>query len=562
MFIKITDNPLPKLYPEVVRKLDTIEEKGWVEVDGFRLRKNIDYIPMIGLQEECISSDADVVFMAGASSMGKTFSVMMDSLRGVGKHGYTGAIISKRLNDSAKGGSIFRDFKLMYDGFADFSVTISNGIPIAYSETFENSIRLIHSNFNIDNNSEWNQFQEFAKKTQASFMATDEMTDMPFRMWTYWMSRNRDSTGKARFLGTFNPKYEHWTRDFIDYYIDPDTHYVIKDRIGKIRYFFIGDAKSAKEVIWGDTKEEVLEKVNINVTDQMKKVKFTNDKAVKSFTFLTAEAADNYILVADTGGSSLANLFNSGDKARLLEGYFGPVDDESSNISDRVIRRLFSNPQDNSNTLYCTMDVSGGGEKGDLCLIGVWKGLTLIHVEQTFIKNDPTEVKHWVRDVLHKWGVSVSNFAFDANGIGYFLREFKNGIAVMPQSRQMPEIDIHGNVSPAGAYRTLRSQLLAKTEALIITGDISCDIDKNKRFIHGRNKTLRTLEEILIDEKDVFRNSIVDKRIYYKSKQEFQKKYNFSPDFIDIIMLRSIFELDARPRKEEEPEYLEEDYYF
>lgn len=563
MFVKVTDNPLPKLYPEVVRKLPTLKEEGYDEVGGFRLRKNIDIIPQVGLQEDLCKSDADVVFMAGQATSGKTFAIMIDALRGIGKRGYSAAIISKRLADSSKGGSINRDARIVFDGFGGLSVTTNSGITTAYSEVFENSIRLIHSNFNDNNKKEWDEFQEYAKKSQQSFIAVDEVTDMSFKMFVYWFSRNRDSSGmRPRMVASFNPKFDHFTRGWIDWYIDPETHYVIPERVGKTRYFYIGNAKSEKDMIWGNSKQEVLDKVRIEVDEEEKEMGLKPEDKIKSFTFLTGTAAGNKILVNSTQGGSITNLANSGDADRLLHGYFGPIEEGDVNISDLSIRNLFTNPIDNDDTMYGILDVSAGGKSGDLCVFAVFKGLTLIHIEQLFIYNDPTSIEQFVERMLRVWDIKVKNFCADANGIGFFLRKYKEGQMVMLQSRPIQEYDEFGNVSKSGDFKNLRSQLLGKTEALILKGDYSISIPKDRKFIHGRNKTERTIEDILIDEKEVFKCSTENGKIYYNSKDEFKKRNGFSPDITDLIMLRSVFELDGRPRKEEEEELTCDDYYF
>lgn len=65
------DIEFPKLYPKVVRKLATAKERGEVIVGGFKLRKDIDFIPQIGLQEDVCACEANVIFMCGQGTAGK-----------------------------------------------------------------------------------------------------------------------------------------------------------------------------------------------------------------------------------------------------------------------------------------------------------------------------------------------------------------------------------------------------------------------------------------------------------------------------------------------------------
>ena len=68
------------LYPKVERKLPTVKDKGWTRVGGFTLRNKVDFIPQPGLQENVCACEANVIYMCGAATMGKSFS-------GVGRAG-------------------------------------------------------------------------------------------------------------------------------------------------------------------------------------------------------------------------------------------------------------------------------------------------------------------------------------------------------------------------------------------------------------------------------------------------------------------------------------------
>ena len=105
MFIPKNPNIIkPKLYPKVERKEPTIKDKGYVRIDGFELRDKIDICPQLGLQENLIASECNLIFICGAATMGKTYSAFLKAMQGVGKMGCTARLISKRLQDSKKGG--------------------------------------------------------------------------------------------------------------------------------------------------------------------------------------------------------------------------------------------------------------------------------------------------------------------------------------------------------------------------------------------------------------------------------------------------------------------------
>ena len=77
-----------------------------------------------------------------------------------------------RLADSKKGTSIYRDANELLGNFANCEVNSSDSPTFAWPK-YNSAIQLIHSNFNIENPSEWDEFRQLAKKTQASRMQVD-----------------------------------------------------------------------------------------------------------------------------------------------------------------------------------------------------------------------------------------------------------------------------------------------------------------------------------------------------------------------------------------------------
>ena len=124
----------------------------------------------------------------------------------------------------------------------------------------------------------------------------------------------------------------------------------------------------------------------------------------------------------------------------------------------------------------------------------------------------------------------------------------------------MQEYDEQGNQVVFEQYFNLRSQLLGKMKVLFETGKISSALPLETRIPYGKKGETRRLEDILYDEIDLFAVTTRNKRIYYRSKDEYKSKHHHSPDLMDAITLRSVWELDARPKKQPMPE-IEEDAY-
>ena len=229
----------PKLYPKVTRTLATVTSKSKTVVDGFELRHKVDYIPQVGLQENVVASECNLVFMCGQGTAGKTFSMYLKALQGIDKKDFKARLISVRALDSKKGSSIYSDGVKVCGSFAGCQSN-SSEVPTFYFPSTNASLQLIHSNFNYANKDEKKLFEDYAKKNQASLIMIDEATEMNhFGMFAFWFMRNRDDSGMIpQMILSFNPLHEHWTTQMLkDAGYLGDDWYLRKDMIGKIRYF-------------------------------------------------------------------------------------------------------------------------------------------------------------------------------------------------------------------------------------------------------------------------------------------------------------------------------------
>lgn len=552
----------PPLYEHVERRDPTIKDKGWDKVGDFLLRDKKDFMPQKGLQEKLCACDSNLIFICGAATLGKTYGMMLKALRGVNKPGFSGRFISVRLQDSRKGGSIYRDGVEVWGNFAKCEYT-SSEYPTFSWRQWNSAIQMIHSNFNVDNPDEWADFKEYAKKNQASYIAIDEATDVrAFKMFTYWFSRNRDSSGMTPCMVlSFNPEHTHWTTEMLldagyigdDYYIKPEMD-------GVQRFFYI-DGDEPKDIVWGDSREEVVQRANITISEKDAAAGLKPEDMVKTFTMFTGEAADNLKLIAATGGGSVANLHAVGKTQRsILKGaYFGPVDNEELRVTRQMMRDIQNNPINDDDQMYATMDVSGGNTESDNCPMIIWRGLRIVAIE--LFRGDPKQLVDWINLILARYNVPVENFAFDATGIGNYLRAFTSGWPVTANKAAMQEYDAIGNPITLEQYFNLRSQLLGKMKVLFETGQISSGVDLNSRIPYGKKGEKRKIIEILYDEINIFVSTTRNKRIYYRSKDEYKARFKSSPDLMDAICLRAVWELDARPRKKASPEINDDAYY-
>lgn len=556
---------LPALYPRVERKLPIVGDRGWDKVGGFILRDKetygvyADYMPQPGLQESLCACEANLIFICGAATSGKTYSMYLTALYGITRPGFTATLFSFREKDSQKGSSIFRDGVEVLGNYADCDYVSSGNIGFRYPQ-YNSQLQLANFNYNVDNPAEWSDFKEDMKKRQSSLMEVDEGTKMKEKALLYLFSRNRDSSGMIpQFIVSFNPEYEHFTCNVLSDagYMEPvgNSLAVRKDMEGRVRYFFL-KGKDFKSAVWGDSPEEVVAAAGITITEEERAAGMTERSLCKSFTVFTGEAAGNRKLVAATDGQSVANLSASGDAEVLRSGLFTPRENIELNVSRDMIARLWENPIGEDTNLYATFDVGGG--KGDSAPLIIWRGLQMVAVE--YFTGEPAELSAWIQTRLSRYGVRIENFAYDGTGFGFWLQGLTNGIAVTANKRPMQEYDEHGNQVTRDEYFNCRSQLLGKLEVALKRGDISCVIDRDTHVKFGSKNETRRFIDVLYDGVNLFITTKKNGKTYYNSKEEFKARFKYSPGELDAMALRMVFELDTRERKQPKPQ-VEDDAY-
>lgn len=548
------------LYPKVERKLPTVSDKGWDKVGGFTLRDKetygvyADYMPQPGLQENLCACECNLIFVCGAATSGKTYAMYLKSLYGITHPGFTATLFSFREKDSQKGSSIFRDGVEVLGNYANCDYVSSGNIGFRYPQ-YNSQLQLANFNYNVNNPAEWSDFKEDMKKRQSSDIDIDEGTKIEEKAQLYLFSRNRDSSGMpSQMTISFNPEFEHFTCQKVLIpagYTEPFRNGVRikKDWEGRIRYFYL-TGKTWDTAVWGDTPEEVVAAAGITITDEERAAGMTERSLCKSFTVFTGEAAGNRKLVNATDGQSVANLSASGDADALRGGVFLPRNEEEINISRNIMQSIWDNPINDDENMYATMDIASGKE--DSAPMMIWRGLQMIDVD--YFKGEPTTLSSWIKSRLDRYNVPITNFAYDSGGHGYWVQALTDGVGVTANRRPMQEYDSSGNpTSTHLEFLTLRSQLLGKLEVMLKSGEISCSIPKDKLVPFGKGNQLRRFIDVLTDGIDLFRTTIRNGKIYYNSKEEFKARFKYSPGELDDMLMRMVFELDTRERKQPKP---------
>ena len=534
-----------------------------IDNESYKKLKSIRYVGKKQCRCILVSSPDHLYLTDNFIVTHNTFGGLLASMKGLGHQNYTGRIITMQSKDGGAGTSMSRDAEQIYGRFANCRISKSEGITAEWPQ-WNNAIKFIHVNFNPDNPNEWEQFKQVAKANTAIFMYIDEGTGIEtWKKFAYLFSRNRDSSGamNPHMVMSFNPEHAHFTTAFLKRagYLT-DEWWFDQNMNGKIRYFYsTGD--DVDGLVFGRTREEVVRLANITVTPAEAAFGLKPEDMVKSFTCFFASPVDNKILVNITKGESIANIAAVGktEGAKMQFGYFGPSAEGTTKVTPQVIENIFKSPVSSfEDERYATLDVSAGG---DLTIMWIWRGLTIIGRED-IVSNDPVRIEEWVSHNLAKWNVSVRNFAFDSGGMGFFLKRFKDGYAITNNMRPVQEIDSFGNPTDIHKdYYDIRSQLMAKFEAMLIMGDVSCEISPQAMFPHTRKKVLKPFRDILMEERNLFLWETVNDKKKARTKDTFKTRFGYSPDCMDALWLVARFYIDSRPKKEEQRTFTAADYY-
>lgn len=251
--------------------------------------------PQKGPQEKFLATSADIAIYGGAAGGGKTFALLMEPLRYVYVKGYRALIFRSSYTQIYAAGGLWDESLLMYS-------QIRGATPLR-SPKFHwsfNRLGVVHFDY-LGRDADTLKWQG----SQITFIGFDELTHFSEYQFFYMLSRNRSTCGIRPYIrATCNPDADSWVARFIEWWINQDTGYPIKERSGKIRYM----VRINNEILWGNTKRELVER-GIEPDD------------IKSVTFIASTLQDNKILMEKDPGY-LANLkaLPEVEKERLLYG--------------------------------------------------------------------------------------------------------------------------------------------------------------------------------------------------------------------------------------------------
>lgn len=377
---------------------------------------NIIIRPQAGFQMNFASTNVDVAFGVGGVGGGKSYALILAMAEPLMTDEDFRALISRRALGSIKaGGGFVQKFKEIF-GKDYIKVRESDNPRVTFPiGTF--------ADLTYIDDTDMEKLRERVKGWEYDCIAIDELTEMSWEAFSYISTRNRGSskTFTGKFFATLNPKRSHWTRQFLDWYINPDGT-VNLNREGRVRYFYIvGD--TVKDVIWGNTKEEVYMRCKADIDRKLKAVggNFSYEHMIKSFVFYFGRLSENKALL-NNNANYLGSVAMSGGKTSqaLLEVNFNVDPSETTDvpIPNAKARAVTENDPATNGEKWITIDLADVG-KDNMTMLA-WDGFHIIDMK-IICRSTPRENAMYAKSYAEEHDIAYSHIIFDATRGRYFL---------------------------------------------------------------------------------------------------------------------------------------------
>lgn len=480
--------------------------------------------PQEGFQTKFLSSKADIVFGGSGGGVGKSYALLIEPLRHIiDKKGF-GAVIFRRTTPQITNEG----------GLWDTSVNLYNGIAKQRESSrewiFENGNKLKFSHLEYEKDAySW-------QGSQIPFIGFDELTHFTKKQFFYLLSRNRSVCGiKPYVRATLNPDPDSWVADFIEWYIDQDSGYPIKENVGKLRYFMFNSG----EVCWGNSKQEVYEKQKHTIDTLIESNEGSiMEDYIKSFTFITGSIYENKELMK-ANPEYLANLLaqSEEEQLRLLYGNWKHVTNDNELYNFTEFKDMFGSLKTcKTGIKYITADIAMQG--ADKYIVMVWDGYEAIDIE-IIDKTDGKMVLDSIATMAQTYSVPNSRILYDNDGVGAYLGGF------IPHG-----VPFHNNKTPIGvagkkAYQNLKSQCYFLSAQIVNEGRLNI----SEKVANYRYDAKMTVKERFFYERKAIRKSKpdMDGKLAPIRKDEMKSLIGGqSPDLMDVLMMREYFSLGQK----------------
>lgn len=397
------------------------------------------------------------------------------------------------------------------------------------------------------------------KGSQYDMIYFDELSNFSWVAFTTILSRNRGRSPYAgKCIATTNPEREHWTRKFIDWYVD-ESGYIIPERDGVIRYFYIMGT-TVDDVVWGNSKQEVYNKCRTDIDKILYSQHSDNwEEYIKSFTFYEGKMSENKeMLERNKGYVGTIAMMGGAERDKLLGGNWNVSsrDEEDCVVTYDEASSVFTNDDQRNGDRWITVDLADSGTNNFIQI--AWDGLHIIDIDIAPFTT-PAENVRRAQTFATKHNVGQQHIIFDAIRGMYFKDAIPQAI---PYESYRASIGLN-----ALQYTKLKDCCYGKLVWLVKNNLISMsDEVARKRYVNAAAKTISdtTVQDEFCEEARVIR--WVDapngkKRLMTKKEMNAQLGRGRSMDVMDAISMRMLPLLNVQDGFELETGRMELQYY-
>ena len=340
-----------------------------------------------------------------------TFGAALATAEPILDPNWRGLVVKNNIDDLKRGGGVIDTFsKELYGEWLQLRMSEMPRLTSPYGSWIDFAHLADQSKDAI---------QRRFKSSQYDWIYFDELTGFTWDAFKTLLTRNR---GKSQYpgkcLATTNPERESWIREFIDWYIGDDG-LIMPERDGIVRYFYVV-GNTVKDVVWGDSKEEVYEQCKYAIDKRLDGIfgfMKGRDKwphLIRSFVFYLGRMSENADMLEKNPDYIGAIAMSGGAEAdKMLEGNWNASskDEEETLISYDEANSVFLNDPQRNGDKWITVDLADSGTNNFLQL--VWDGLHIIDIDIA-PHTTPVENANRSKILANKHNIGYSHIIFDA----------------------------------------------------------------------------------------------------------------------------------------------------
>lgn len=474
--------------------------------------------PQPGYQEKALSSSADIVIGGAGAGVGKTFTLLLEVLRHIHIPDFEPVIFRRTTPQIRNAGGLWSTSQKLY--------------PLVGAQQRESSLEWkFKSGASLKfSHLEYDKDVDNWQGSQIPLIGFDELTHFSAAQFWYMVGRNRSASGIRPYIrATCNPDPGSWVFKLIEWWIKEDG-FPDKDRDGVVRWFY----KNGEDMIWGDTKAEVIEKAWYLIEDQVKLAEgiLTADDFIYSLTFISGSIYENKaLLTIDKAYLAKLNAQDAQLRSQLLDGNWKVVVSDNELYDYYSFIGMFDNVYDvEKKGKYITADIATKGS--NKFVVWVWEGYELIDGLIMDKSNGP-EVIEGIRALANKHKVESRHICYDNDGVGQMVDGFIKGIK--PFNNGAAPINKEN-------YQNLKTQCYYKSADHVNAGKYRV----SDRVANMMYDTRQTVRQRLIQEQKAIKRAKpdMDGKLQIIPKEHMKTMLGGdSPDLMDAFMQREFFDL-------------------